>query len=202
MCLIDAYAGEAPDRGNPGRAYVVFGSADMEYEGNIDLSIGNSNVLTIYGEYSEDHIGKPSAGDINGDGIFDLLFQSDCADPDGRSQAGEAYILIGSSDLSSRNLIDMRDETPDIIRIKGGESGGYMGFISTSGDINGDGYDDAIYGAHGSSPENRSGAGIVYVVWGDNFTPESRGGFAYYRCSRLHFAGEFIHGRYLCTGCP
>ena len=56
--LIDAYAGEAPDRSNPGRAYVVFGSADMEYEGNIDLSIENSNVLTIYGEYSEDHIGK------------------------------------------------------------------------------------------------------------------------------------------------
>jgi len=41
-----------------------------------------------------------------------------------------------------------------------------MGFVSASGDINGDGYDDVILGAHEASPEGRDDAGMVYVVWG------------------------------------
>lgn len=162
--LIDAYSAEAPGRQNPGRTYVVFGSAEMEYNGAIDL-VTDQNVLTIYGENSEDHLGKPSAGDINGDGINDLVFQSDCADPGDRQQAGEAYILIGSSDLSSTKEIDLNGSTPDIIRISGDRAGSYMGFVSSTGDIDGDGYDDVILGAHGASPLSRNDAGMVYVIW-------------------------------------
>ncbi len=173
--LIDAYSAESPDRPNAGRTYVVFGSEDMENGGNIDLGGEHHNVLTIFGEYAEDHLGKPSSGDINGDGIGDLIFQSDCADPGGRQQAGEAYILFGSRNLASQDDIDLLDSTPDIIRISGDRQGSYMGFVSSSGDLDGDGYDDAILGAHGASPDGRSSAGMVYVVWGEQFGGQVEG---------------------------
>lgn len=36
------------------------------------------------------------AGDINGDGISDLLISATNADPDGRVLAGQVYVVFGS----------------------------------------------------------------------------------------------------------
>ncbi|MFC1607274.1 T9SS type A sorting domain-containing protein [Candidatus Latescibacterota bacterium] len=170
--LIDAYGAEAPGRTNPGRAYVVFGTADMENGEDISLSDVNDNVLVIYGKNDEDHLGKPSSGDINGDGIGDLLFQANSADPGGKGSAGEAYVLIGSPGLSSRQEIDLLDSHSDIITIYGDEAGSNMGFISVAGDMDNDGYDDVILGAHSADPKGRSDAGKVVVVWGDVYYQE------------------------------
>ena len=41
-----------------------------------------------------------------------------------------------------------------------------VGSVSNLGDINGDGIDDFIIGAHEADPNSRSGSGAAYVIFG------------------------------------
>jgi len=105
-------------------------------------------------------------GDINGDGIGDIVSGSIGADPFGRSGAGEGYIVFGSLDFQSRNDIDLFNSPSYVVTISGGYGGACTAARVAVGDINGDGYDDAILSAHGASPLGRECAGTAYVVWG------------------------------------
>jgi hypothetical protein len=174
--IIDAFGGDTPGGENAGKTWVVFGSKGMESSGDIDLKNDIRRVLCILGEAAEDHLGKPSVGDINGDGIGDIITQSNSADVNGKGDAGKAYIIFGSSSLSETGEIDLRESSPRVIKIFGDDAGGNLGFRSAAGDIEGDGYADIILGAHGSSPLGREWAGDVYVIWGkDQFGGSSTG---------------------------
>ena len=170
--LIDAFSADYPDRGNTGKAYVLFGSSQFFSTHYYDLRDNSSNKVTIIGEFREDHLGKPSSGDINGDGIMDVLIQSNSADTPSGYDAGVGYVIFGSPVFN--NVIDLRQPGGADVRISGDKSGGNMGFCSWSADLNGDGFSEAIFGAHGN------GAGDTYIIWG-NYSLERYGHFTYMR---------------------
>ena len=158
-----------------GATYVVFGTesidpAPLRLDQLPDLaSLDGSNGFTINGIDSGDYSGGSisGAGDVNGDGIDDVIIGAATADsPSGDGtddNTGESYVVFGAASgfESTLNLADL--DGSNGFKIAGASAGGTAGIsVSGAGDINSDGIDDVIIGA--SNADNSSGA--AYVVFG------------------------------------
>ncbi|ACC83215.1 beta strand repeat-containing protein [Nostoc punctiforme] len=151
-----------------GESYVVFGSGSG-FGTSLNLSdLNGSNGFAIKGIDEGDNSGSSvsSAGDFNGDGFDDLIIGAAFGDPNGKLNAGESYLLFGSSSGfgASFNLSDLNGSNG--FAIKGIDERDYSGSsVSSAGDINGDGFDDLIIGAPNNS-RFATGAGESYVIFG------------------------------------
>jgi len=130
------------DGGNyAGQTYLIYGKA-AGWEMDTDLSNADAS---FWGEDADDNSGRAvsGAGDVNGDGYDDFVI---CAyqDDDGGSNAGQTYLILGSStDLNMDTDLSNADAS-----FWGEAAGDYSGWsLSGSGDVNGDGYDDILIGA-------------------------------------------------------
>ncbi len=161
----------ADSAGTTGSTYVVFGS-DNGIPNPFSLSaINGTNGFSINGEASGDLLGfsVSAAGDVNHDGIDDLIVGARGADPSGNSFAGSSYVIYGSDsgiphpfDLSTLNGTNG-------FALNGIAENDYSGIsVSATGDINGDGMDDLIIGASGADPNGSNSAGSAYVVFGSD----------------------------------
>ncbi len=133
-----------------------------------DLDGSNGFVINGIDEFDSSGISVSNAGDINGDGIDDLIIGTLGADPNGQDSAGETYVVFGSSNVGSNGSLELSalDGTNGFV-INGIDEGDRSGFaVSNAGDINGDGIDDLIIGALGADPNGISGAGESYVIFG------------------------------------
>ncbi|MCK5629748.1 MAG: FG-GAP repeat protein, partial [Nanoarchaeota archaeon] len=143
-----------PNGLSSGETYVVFGGVT----GEINLSTDAN--LTIKGIVANDMSGiSISSGDINGDGIDDVIIAASYADPNGNSVAGETYVVFGGV-TGEINL-----STDANLTINGINASDQSGYSVSSGDINGDGKDDVIIGARYADP-NGDYSGETYVVFG------------------------------------
>ena len=104
-------------------------------------------------------------GDINGDGLDDLIVGANSGD-DGGSYAGEAYVIFGKTG-STRATIDLTTlAAADGFIIQGAAADDRLGNnVSNAGDINGDGFADLIVGAR-QNDQGGSNAGAAYVIFG------------------------------------
>lgn len=136
-----------------------------------DLStLNNSNKGFIIEDVSgqDDNLGYSvsDAGDINGDGIGDLVIGSPLSDPDGKSNAGVTYVIFGSTEGFDLTLNPSTLDGTKGFVIKGAEAGDQSGrSVSNIGDINGDGVDDLAIGAPFSSI-NGDDSGAAYIIFG------------------------------------
>jgi len=156
-------AGAGQTRMTSGEAYVIYGSPDLK--GTIDTLAGDQDV-TIVGADAHDLLSSCSAsGDLNGDGIADLVVGTGFArGPDNsRDGAGEAYVIFGSPDLAA--LLDLAQPIYDVA-LFGADAGDRLGSGIASGDINGDGRQELILVAiDADGPENaRATAGEIYAI--------------------------------------
>ncbi|HEY9809223.1 MAG TPA: putative Ig domain-containing protein [Halomicronema sp.] len=146
-----------------GKSYVVFGKTDTNA---INLSSLGTAGFTITGEAERDNSGTSvsSAGDVNGDGLADLIVGSPFADPALLDRAGKSYLVFGKTDTNAINLNSLG--TSGFI-INGKATDDYSGFsVSNAGDVNGDGLADLIVGSPFADPALLDRAGKSYLVFG------------------------------------
>ena len=154
-----------------GESYVLFGGSGVGSGGTIELSdLDGNDGFVINGIDMSDSSGRSvsSAGDINGDGVADLVVGADNADPNGNFSAGESYVLFGGSGVGSGGTIELSDlDGNDGFVINGIDMSDSSGrSVSSAGDINGDGVADLIIGAASADPNGNNSAGESYVLFG------------------------------------
>ncbi len=156
-----------PNGLDSGASYVVFGKANATSVNLSDIASGTGNLgFAIYGASADDRSGisVSSAGDVNGDGINDLIIGAYLADPNG-SNSGASYVVFGKANGTPVNLSDIVSGTGGFL-INGAAANDRSGrSVSSAGDVNNDGFDDLIVGASFADP-NGSSSGASYVVFG------------------------------------
>ncbi len=170
--ILGAYLADGPagSRSWAGEAYVIFGSASLP--ATIDINTSGEDV-TIYGATASDRLtefGQLAVGDLNGDGIDDLILGATDADgpAEGRDGAGEAYVIFGSSSLPATIDLNTSGEDVTIYGATAGDSLTVNGVLAV-GDVNGDGTDDLILGTRWADgpADGRLNAGEAYIIFGD-----------------------------------
>jgi hypothetical protein len=177
--LVGVPYGDPDGRQTAGETYVVFGRTTgfppelalaSLYSG--DGSAGFVVTGIDHFDYSGRSVG--AAGDVNGDGIDDLIIGAYKAyGTDVENYAGQAYVVFGR-----KSPFPARIELAHLLPENGGD--GSAGFVidavavydyagdsvAGAGDVNGDGFDDVLVGARYASPGGRHHAGAAYVVFG------------------------------------
>ena len=163
----------APNGADSGASYVVFGKSDgsvVQLSVIADADANNNDGFVLNGVTNDDQSGRSvsGAGDVNGDGLDDLIIGANQADPNG-NYSGASYVVFGKSDGSVVQLSMIADadaNNNDGFVINGVTTDDYSGrSVSGAGDVNGDGLDDIIIGAFGADP-NGYNSGASYVVFG------------------------------------
>jgi hypothetical protein len=135
---------------------------DSDCDGSDWTGLGSSASASFIGETDSDESGYSvaSAGDVDGDGLDDLLIGA----PGVGSNAGTTYLMLGSTVSAGMNLgtttwdLSLADAT-----FHGENSNDWSGkSVASAGDVDNDGLDDLLIGAPGVG----SNAGTTYLMLG------------------------------------
>jgi hypothetical protein len=173
--VMGAPGGDGPSetRSGAGEVYVVFGGPHLTRGTVRDMAglVAPGADVVIFGPEPVASLGASLAiGDVNGDGIEDILAgAATSSSPQGeRLFAGTIYAIFGSSAWGSGLARDLADPREADLMVFGPGLLSFFGFQIAVGDVNGDGVPDIVAsapladGPQGERPE----AGHVYVIFG------------------------------------
>lgn len=164
---IDDVAIGAPN-GKTGMAYVVLGRRNGKPTLAVDDLDGKNGFRLVGEKRGSAGTLVASAGDVNGDGIADILVGDPGAAPGGRVDAGMLYVVLGRKGGFPRTirLTDLNGKTG--FAIPGVLAGDRLGqrpergtTAASAGDVNGDGIGDLVLTADGGEDTDAARAGFV-----------------------------------------
>lgn len=165
-------------RVNAGAVYVIFGKAFPAAPGtttvdtNLTPVTGSQPEARIFGGAGGDNLGVAvAAGDINGDGISDLIMGANGAnfnDTTPRADTGAVFVLFGSIGFPT-GTIDLATPAASNVTIFGERTGDEFGSALAVGHAGGlTNIPDLLIGAprNDGPADDRTNAGAAYVVFG------------------------------------
>jgi len=142
--LIVGAPGAGPGGLNAAGSAFVFSGAD------------GSQLFRFDGSAAFDTLGSSvsGAGDVDSDGLADLIVGAPGSDPSGLNAAGSAFVFSGA-------------DGSQLFRFDGSAASDILGSsVSGAGDVDSDGFDDLIVGAPQADPGGLSLAGSAFVFSG------------------------------------
>ena len=120
--------------------------------------------LRVLGSVGEGSYGVPLGGgyDMDMDGINDTAFAAMLADPLGRNNAGEVFLVFGDNTVAGE--IDTAAAHPRVLRILGDQIQENAGSEVWMADVSGDGYGELIICRQNHSHAGRIGSGALTLI--------------------------------------
>ena len=153
----------------------TLGAGDVDGDGRDDVAVGRSgpdDVLIFLGSdmdpthplldgpaYTIEGASRNNAlalGEVDGDGLADLLIPAPGADPGGVENAGAVYLVLGA-DVGDGDLEDLA-----VWALPGQQAGDLLGDAVALGDLDGDGLDERVVGNPNADAPGFE-AGVVYI---------------------------------------
>ncbi len=149
--------------GSLGGAHVIFGSRER-FPTVFDVSALNGrNGFSIESSVTA----VSNAGDVNGDGIDDILLGNANATVNNLPGVGAAYVVYGrSTGFNARLTIDDIAGSAGYAVIGGQQQDRIGHSVGAAGDFNHDGIDDIMIGAPNKTQDSKPEVGEAYIVYG------------------------------------
>ena len=157
-----------------GAVYILFLNSDGTVKSSQEISNSHGNLQTTIEEGDRFGISVSKIGDLNGDGVNDIVVGA-MGDDDGGSTHGAVYILFLNSDGTVKSEQKISSTEGNFSgELDEGDLFGYG--VNLIGDLNGDGVNDIVVGAYGDDDsklyvppslggEGSSSKGAVYILF-------------------------------------
>ena len=173
--LVATEGADSPGFRDAGRVALVRGRRGTGPARLSPWNLDGDNGTVFYGESTLNLLGQAaeSAGDLNADGLGDIVLGAPGASANGAPEAGRAYVILG---------VASRPPLGDLAAL-GGSAGFVFGGVDAedwvgysargAGDLDGDGVDDLVVGAPGKGQFGAPGPypGEAHVVFGGAALP-------------------------------
>ncbi len=156
--------------GTAGATYVVFGG--ISSPSFIELStLSGSDGFKIQSQSANEAfaVRVSNAGDVNADGMSDLIASATDADTANGTDSGAAYVIYGTATSPSALNLSALDGSNGF-QVIGATAGDFTGAsVSAAGDVNNDGVADFLISSILDTP-NGASTGKTFVVYGQPMT--------------------------------